>query len=131
MKSTTKKPVTSSKKTEPIKAEGIPADVHERLLALLQANDVRQVDFAKAMKKSKDWASRTMSGERGLSVETLVKLADMYEVNLHWLLTGRGEMKTELPTGKPNVTTYIDDAIMKLKEARRIVADTGKGNQAR
>jgi len=72
--------------------EGIPTDVHERLLALLQANNVRQVDFAKAMKKSKDWASRTMSGERSLSVETLVKLSNALGVNLHWLLTGVGDM---------------------------------------
>lgn len=121
MKSTTKKPVASSKKAEPVKVEGIPVDVHERLLALLQANDVRQVDFAKAMKKSKDWASRTMSGERGLSVETLVKLADTYEVNLHWLLKGVGEMYSKGTNEASDPVRYLDDVMVRLKQVRKLL----------
>jgi len=125
MKSTTKKPVTSSKKAEPVKTEGIPADVHERLLALLQANDVRQVDFAKAMKKSKDWASRTMSGERGLSVETLVKLSEVYSTNLHWLSTGQGEVYVNTDR-IPDAERYIEDIVIRLQKLKGIVRRTDR-----
>lgn len=122
MKSTTKKPVTSVKKSEPVKVEGIPTDVHERLLALLQANNVRQVDFAKAMKKSKDWASRTMSGERGLSVETLVKLSNVFGINIHWLLTGTGEMYIKGASEASDPIHYLDDVMVRLKQLKKLLA---------
>lgn len=121
MKSTTKKVVPSSKK-ETAKSEGIPTDVHERLLALLETKNVRQVDFAHAMKKSKDWASRTMSGERGLSVETLVKLTEVFGVDLHWLLTGQGEIFFDTTTKNDSATDYIDEAITRLKQVRKLIA---------
>ncbi len=110
------------RKVEPQKAEGIPPDVLDRLLALLETKGVRQTDFASAMGRSNDWASRTMKGERGLLVETLVKLADVYHVNLHWLVTGTGEMF--VTSGKEgSATQFLDDAIVKLKLVRKAISE--------
>lgn len=117
MKSTKTKSASTKGKVEPQKTEGIPPDVLDRLLALLETKGVRQTDFAAAMGRSNDWASRTMKGERGLLVETLVKLATAYDENLHWLVTGKGEMFAPVD-GKGSTTQILDDAIVRLKLLR-------------
>lgn len=128
MKLTTKQ--TSRKRDGKVaeKVEGIPSDVLERLLRLLDVRKIRQVDLATAMGRSKDWASRTMKGERGLSVSTLQTLSQLFDVDLHWLLTGEGMMfKGKVRTNSMRPTDYVDDVIVRLNKLRDVIdATTGK-----
>jgi len=51
-----------------------------------------------------------------------VKLADVYHVNLHWLVTGTGEMF--VTSGKEgSATQFLDDAIVKLKLVRKAISE--------
>lgn len=121
MKSAISKRAPATSKRAAQKGEGIPSDVLDRLLAVLETKGVRQTDFASNMGRSNDWASRTMKGERGLLIETLVKIADVYDVNLHWLITGQGEMFLTV-TGEESTLQLLDEVIVKLKLTRKVLA---------
>ncbi|MBL7782721.1 MAG: helix-turn-helix transcriptional regulator [Saprospiraceae bacterium] len=63
-----------------------------RLKKLLRALDINQVSFAKSVGMAQPNISKMMNGERQLSLDVLYRISDKYHVNLHWLLTGVGEM---------------------------------------
>ena len=64
-----------------------------RLRKLLKVLKINQSDFAQSLGMTQSNISRMTSGSNKVSVEVLNRMAGRYpEVNLHWLLTGVGEM---------------------------------------
>lgn len=72
-----------------------------RLKKLIKALNLNQLSFSKSLGMTQPNISKMMNGERQLSIEVLNRMSDRYNVNLHWLLTGVGEMfLEELPDKK-------------------------------
>ena len=63
-----------------------------RLKILIKALHLNQVSFSQSLGMTQPNISKMMNGERQLSIEALNRMSDKYNVNLHWLLTGKGEM---------------------------------------
>jgi transcriptional regulator with XRE-family HTH domain len=66
--------------------------------------------------------------DKGVSIETLIKIANTYSVNMNWLLLGEGEMRSEY---KKNTTSVFDvpeprlllDYIESLKDQISLLKD--------
>ena len=63
----------------------------ERFKQIRKRLGMNQEDFAKALALTQSGVSFIEKGG-GLSIETLQKLKDVYNVNVEWVLTGEGEM---------------------------------------
>lgn len=61
--------------------------------------DLTQVEFANSLGMTQPNINRMLSGKNSISVDALSRITNTYKnVNLHWLLTGDGEMFfSELP----------------------------------
>ena len=64
-----------------------------RLQKLIKALNLKQTTFAKSLGITQPNISRMVSGENKISAEVLNRIALAHKkTNLHWLLTGEGEM---------------------------------------
>jgi transcriptional regulator with XRE-family HTH domain len=64
-----------------------------RLSKLVKALNFNQSTFARSLDMTQPNISRMLSGESKISAEALSRIIHTYkQVNLHWLLTGEGEM---------------------------------------
>jgi len=64
-----------------------------RLKKLIKALNLNQIEFAKSLGMSQPNISRMVNGDSRVSAEVLSRIATSYTVvNLHWLLTGDGEV---------------------------------------
>lgn len=64
-----------------------------RLEKLIKSLNINQIEFAKSLGMAQSNISRMVSGKGQVSVEILNRIFHVYtKVNLHWLLTGDGEM---------------------------------------
>lgn len=64
-----------------------------RLKKLIKALNLNQSAFAKSLEMTQPNINRMISGRNNISIELLNRITDKYKrVNLHWLLTGDGEM---------------------------------------
>jgi len=64
-----------------------------RLRMLIKALNLNQSTFAKSLGMTQPNISRMVSGDGKISVEVLHRIAKTYtQLNLHWLLTGVGDM---------------------------------------
>lgn len=64
-----------------------------RLKKLIKVLNLNQIQFAKSVGVTQPNISKIVNGESSLSAELLTRMADVYsKLNLHWLLTGTGEM---------------------------------------
>ena len=67
-----------------------------RLQQLMKALNLKQTGFARSLGMTQPNISRMVTGESKISVEVINRIIDTYKnVNLHWLLTGVGEMFLE------------------------------------
>ena len=76
----------------------------KRLRQLLEILNIKQKEFANSIEVSPSHISDILTGRRnGFSMEVLINMANIYGVNLNWLLTGDGEMfvHTSQNTHKP------------------------------
>jgi transcriptional regulator with XRE-family HTH domain len=91
-------------------------DQNIRLKNLIKALDLNQISFASSLGMAQPNISRMISGEGRVSIEVLNRISDRYkQVNLHWLLTGIGEM-------------FLDDLPDKISQVNEdSVPYTGKG----
>ena len=68
--------------------------------------------------------SRFERGERLPSVDILIKLAELYHIDLHWLLTGQPSPGVEIikNTLKPFVLAHLNEVLMNMQglEAERM-----------
>ncbi|MCB0574998.1 MAG: helix-turn-helix transcriptional regulator [Saprospiraceae bacterium] len=111
-----------------------------RLKKLIKALDLNQSTFAKSLGLAQPNISRMINGGSNISVEVLNRLAVRFmQVNLHWLLTGNGEMfldETESKSPKVNEESYVkgkgrlevlEERLERLEEVvRRLVKDFEK-----
>ncbi len=87
-----------------------------RLKTLMKALGLNQTEFAASLGMTQPNVNRMVSGRNNISMEVLNGLGKVYkQVNLHWLLTGHGEMFLEesLIT-RPEMDAY--SAPYKMKE---------------
>jgi transcriptional regulator with XRE-family HTH domain len=64
-----------------------------RLKKLIKLLNLNQIEFARSVGVTQPNISKIVNGESSLSAELLTRMAEVYnQLNLHWLLTGRGEM---------------------------------------
>ncbi|GEM_PF-1134159 len=64
-----------------------------RLKKLIKALNLNQIEFAKSLGMSQPNISRMVNGDSRVSAEVLSRIATSYmDVNLHWVLTGDGEV---------------------------------------
>jgi transcriptional regulator with XRE-family HTH domain len=67
-----------------------------RLKQLIKALNLNQSSFAKSLGMTQPNISRMINGEGKISAEVLNGIMNTHkDVNLHWLLTGHGEMFLE------------------------------------
>jgi transcriptional regulator with XRE-family HTH domain len=95
-----------------------------RLRKLLKVLKINQSDFGKSLGMTQSNISRMTSGGNKVSVEVLNRMADKYQqVNLHWLLTGVGEMfLNTVENMSPQVDKELVDGKEKLEELKEIVS---------
>jgi len=64
-----------------------------RLKKLIKALNLNQSEFAKTLGMTQPNINRMVNGSSNISVEALNRITARYrQVNLHWLLTGTGDM---------------------------------------
>ena len=109
-----------------------------RLKQLIKALNLNQPSFAKSLGMTQPNISRMISGRSSISVEILNRITDRYkQVNLHWLLTGDGEMflggapqerdeDIVLVKGKGRLEELEERVERVEEELRRVVAGLGK-----
>lgn len=73
--------------------EGVPGTLGRRIRAVRAAVD--QAHFAGSIEVSVNSLSRYENDKSSPDVAALCRLAELYKVDLNWLLLGRGKMKTD------------------------------------
>ena len=64
-----------------------------RLKKLIKALNLNQSEFAKRLGMTQPNISRMVNGSSNISIEVLNRITERYrQINLHWLLTGKGDM---------------------------------------
>jgi transcriptional regulator with XRE-family HTH domain len=87
-----------------------------RLKKLIKALNLNQLSFSKSIGMTQPNISKMMNGERQLSIEVLNRMSERYNVNLHWLLTGVGEMfLEEMPD---QISQVSEDAVSYKRKER-------------
>lgn len=69
----------------------------ERFKEFRKSMRLTLVELAKRIKVSNSYLSEVENNKKGLGQETLTRLREIFGLNLHWLLTGEGEMFEEPP----------------------------------
>ena len=106
----------------------------QRLKELIKALNINQSDFAKRLGMAQPNISRVLSGKNQVSIEVVNRISNVYaQVNLHWLLTGEGEMLFEkgVPTDElPNTSVTkgtLEERMERLEEiVKKLVKDFGE-----
>ncbi|MGG0718369.1 helix-turn-helix transcriptional regulator [Robertmurraya massiliosenegalensis] len=70
-------------------------EFHERLKAVREKKDLRQKDAAIKIGIKNNTLSSYESGDRKPDYDTLIKLADLYEVSVEYLLRGKDSVNEE------------------------------------
>lgn len=101
-----------------------------RLKNLIQALNQNQTTFAKSLGMAQPNINRMISGRNQVSVEVLNRISIVYKwVNLHWLLTGDGEMffyEEEEKNPEVNEVSGIKDKWEELDERVERLEETVK-----
>ncbi|WP_342538383.1 helix-turn-helix transcriptional regulator [Sporosarcina sp. FSL K6-1540] len=84
-----------------------------RIRNLRDSEDIQQVDFAKKIGVSNVVLSRYESGERKPDYETLIKIADYFDVTTDYLLG-----KTETPGAQNTVTVSGQEIKLSIEELK-------------
>lgn len=64
----------------------------DRLIFILKKFKIKQKEFAKTVKISPSTLSEYKKNAKKPSMDTLYRISTEYDINLNWLLTGKGEM---------------------------------------
>ena len=107
-------------------------DYAKRLKSLQVAQGIKtQIELSAWMGFSKSIVSAWMRGEKIPSMDTALKIADMFGVCVEWLLTGKGLMR---PDDAPDLQHYInitDLSLEQIKEVNDFVAFKKSQNNAK
>lgn len=86
----------------------------QRLKKLIKALGINQTLFAKSLGMTQPNISRMISGEGKVSAEVLNRITITYKnINLHWLITGDGDMFLETAQEKDSQVNEPSIAIQK------------------
>jgi len=111
------------------KMEQYQIDQGIRLKKLIKALHLNQSSFAESIGKTQPNINRMISGNSNISGEILNRISGRYaQVNLHWLLTGVGEMflesgPEEHPQVNEDVIPYKDKEMLEkwMEEVEEIL----------
>ena len=93
----------------------------DRLRQIIENKNYSTRQFEQKISASEGTISKFLCGKIGLKVETLLKIAANFpEINLDWLITGRGEMIFSQPTTQAPHDTSQD--------ALTLIADLAREN---
>jgi transcriptional regulator with XRE-family HTH domain len=68
------------------------AAINHRIKLLRKSLKITQKEFAMVLAVSQSQIASMETGERGVSGRTIKQLCDSFDVNVHWLRTGEGDM---------------------------------------
>jgi transcriptional regulator with XRE-family HTH domain len=68
------------------------ATINQRIKVLRKTLKVTQKEFATILAVSQSQIASMETGEREVSGRTIKQLCDSFDVNIHWLRTGEGDM---------------------------------------
>ena len=89
-----------------------------RLKKLIKALHLNQSSFAESIGKTQPNINRMISGTSSISGEVLYRISGRYaQVNLHWLLTGVGEMFLE---SGPEENPQVNEAVIPFRDREKL-----------
>lgn len=87
----------------------------EQLIKLLEKLKLTQKEFAKQLGVSSSTVTEVIQGRtKSFNYEVLVKIKELYNVNLTWLLTGEGEMFLPDVTQQSTSKQFTDPRIQRI-----------------
>jgi len=104
--------------------------IGQRIKQIRTALGIKQVELAKVLKMNPSAVSKIESGRTNPSLETLSELGKIYNINLHWLITGTGEMfntiaETESQSGAwDNFQKLMNERLEEIVQARKDLMDS-------
>ena len=103
-------------------------EINERFKLVRNQLDINQKELAEKVEVSSTVITMIESGERSPSRNVLIKLAEIYNVDITWLLTGKGEMfiRTEEAAETPSyadAVSLLNDFAKLDAEGRMVVKD--------
>lgn len=93
--------------------------MNTRIEQLIDALDIKKVDFANRVGVSQPFVSELCSGRKAPSDRTIADICREFNVNENWLRTGEDEMFVQLPKSKKiaaflgEITAEDDDSFKK------------------
>jgi transcriptional regulator with XRE-family HTH domain len=78
-----------------------PAGQGERLVQIIKVQGLSQAAFARQLGYTPQHINQIVHGKERISRECAERIAREYAVNIHWLLTGEGEMWSMVPSSPP------------------------------
>ena len=106
-------------KTETYKEDlNISADIQNRVFEYLESVGVTDSEYAKSIGVSRQNVSKWRTGRSHPASRTLLKILTIYnEVNLSWLVTGKGDMKlSAIHERREDILNEYDNRIRYLEE---------------
>jgi len=104
--------------------------IGERIKQVRNALGIKQIELAKILKMNPSAISQMESGRTNPSLETLSELGKIYNVNLHWLITGSGDMFNapkiqSSNTGEwDNFQKLMNERLEEIVQARKDLMDS-------
>ena len=104
--------------------------IGQRIKQIRTSLVIKQVELAKVLKMNPSAVSQIESGRTNPSLETLSELGKIYNINLHWLITGTGEMfntiaETESQSGAwDNFQKLMNERLEEIVQARKDLMDS-------
>lgn len=89
----------------------------QRLRAVRKALNLNQTEFSEALKINASSISQMETDRIKPSVETLLLLAKNFKINLHWLITGKGQMFEDA------VSTTLPKTNNRLEQLKKLLTE--------
>ncbi len=104
--------------------------IGQRIKQIRTALGIKQVELAKVLKMNPSAVSQIESGRTNPSLETLSELGKIYNINLHWLITGTGEMFNTIAETESQSATWdnfqklMNERLEEIVQARKDLMDS-------
>lgn len=89
----------------------------QRLRAMRKALNLSQVEMGEALKINASAISQMETGRINPSLDTMLLMEKLYKVNLHWLLTGKGQMFED------TISTTLYKANNRLQQLKKLLRE--------
>ena len=103
-------------------------ELTDRLKIVITKSGLKQSEIAEKAETNAQYLNQILSGRNNPSLSLLTKIANVLDVNLHWLITGNGEMT--LATTKSNIEqedlkSEVESLRLELLNLYRFIAERG------